>query len=154
MSKKHLRQDSKIKMSLRLTMGIAMVAIGAFMFLLIVVFNIMKDEISHAQTAMIFKSADCMQDSSEVLRGSINQKIMGVMVETSGKGNAVKLSSMVFNAKGTSVPINQNIENARLWFTGNDPNFNLNQQTGNTLTRNNSCRVQDFDCSSFQNLLL
>ena len=67
MSKKHIRQDSKIKMSLRLTMGVAMVAVGAFMFLLILVFNIMKDEISHAQTAMIFKTADSKYAKMEIL---------------------------------------------------------------------------------------
>lgn len=149
MSKKHIRQDSKIKMSLRLTMGVALFATGAFMFLLILVFNLTRDEISKAQSAMLFKSAECTQDTSEVLRGSINQKVIGVMVETTGKGTMVKINSIVFNAKGTSVPVTQNIENARLWFTGNDPNFNLNEQSGNTIAKISD---DDFEIACNQNI--
>ena len=74
MSKKNIRQDSKIKTSLRLTMSIAMAATVSFVLLLIVVFNLAKQEIIHAQTSMVLKSADCLQDTTDVLRGSINQK--------------------------------------------------------------------------------
>ncbi len=150
MSRRNIRQESKLKTSLKLTMAVAIAATAGFVFLLIVVFNLAKEEISHAaQGAMIFKNADCIQDSNEVLRGSINQKIIGVMVETSGKGTPVKINTLFFTAKGTSQPINQNIENARLWFTGNEPNFNLNQQVGNTIAKLGN---DEFEMECNQNL--
>lgn len=148
-SRRNIRQESKLKTSLRLTMLIAMAASAGFVLLLIIVFNLAKEEISHAQNAMIFKTADCVQDTNEVLRGSINQKIVGITVETAGKGSAVKINSMIFNANGTSLPVTQNIENARLWYTGNDPNFNLNQQSGNTISK---ITEEDFEINCNLNL--
>ncbi len=148
-SRKNIRQESKLKTSLRLTMVIAMAASAGFVLLLIIVFNLAKEEISHAQNAMIFKTADCVQDTNEVLRGSINQKIIGITIETAGKGSAVKINSMIFNANGTSLPVTQNIENARLWYTGNDPNFNLNQQSGNTISK---ITEEDFEITCNLNL--
>lgn len=117
--------------------------------LLIVVFNIMKEESGHAQSAMIFKNADVLQDTTNVLRGSINQKIIGVVVETSGKGDPVKVNSMTFNANGTSLPVDQNIENARLWYTGNESNFMPSQQVGSTVVK---ITEQDFEVNCNQSL--
>ena len=133
MGRKKIRHDSKIKTSLRLTMTIAMAAMAGFIFLLIIVFNLAKEEISHAQSGMIFKEADCMQDTTSVLRGSINQKIMGIRIAVTGKGSPIKINSIIFNAKGTSYPVSQNIENARLWFTGKEADFNQNEQAGTTV---------------------
>ena len=123
MAKKNLKQKSALKTTLRLTMLAAVSAATGLVVLLIIVFNLAKEEEGNAQTSMTFKQATTIQDTTRILRGSINQKVIGVVVETSGKGTPVKVNSMTFTAKGTSLPIENNIENARLWYTGNDPEF-------------------------------
>ncbi|MBK7965515.1 MAG: hypothetical protein IPK10_09630 [Bacteroidetes bacterium] len=133
MARKNLRQHTALKTKLRLTFIATMTAITGLVVLLIVVFNMTQKEEGKASTAMSFKQATTIQDTSGVLRGSINQKVIGVMVEASGKGTPVKVNSLTFSATGTSLPINQNIENARLWYTGNDPEFSIQQTVGTTI---------------------
>ena len=123
-----LRQHSSLKLSLRLTLAAAVIAISGMVAMLIIVFNITKEEVSHAGVLnMTFNTAETMQPTSPVLRGSINQYTLGVMVETMGSGNALKLNSMEFNARGTTLPVVMQIENARLWCTGNSPDFMTGQ---------------------------
>jgi hypothetical protein len=135
MAKKNLKQKSALKTTLRLTMLAAVSAATGLVVLLIIVFNLAKEEEGNAQTSMTFKQATTIQDTTRILRGSINQKVIGVVVETSGKGTPVKVNSMTFTAKGTSLPIENNIENARLWYTGNDPEFTLQQTVGTTVNK-------------------
>ncbi len=131
-----IRQQGKLKTSLRLAVVAAAASIAGLVVLLIVVFNMTQQEEGHAAlSTMTFKNAEAFQDTSVILRGSTNQRVIGVMVETSGKGNSVKMSEMAFTAHGTSIPVSQNIENARLWFTGNDPNFIPSQQVGATVAK-------------------
>ena len=133
MARKNLRQQTALKTKLRLTFIATTAAISGLVVLLIVVFNLTKKEEGRAATSMTFKQATTFQDTSGVLRGSINQKVIGVVVETSGKGTPVKVNSFTFSAIGTSMPIEQNIENARLWYTGNDPDFSIQQIVGTTI---------------------
>jgi len=133
MAKKNLRQQTAVKNKLRLTLVATMTAITGLVVLLIVVFNLTKREEGRAQTSMTFKQATSIQDTTGILRGSIHQKIIGVVVETSGKGTPVKINSFTFAATGTSLPIELNIENARLWYTGNDPSFSVQQTVGSTI---------------------
>ncbi len=147
--RKSIRQQTALKTTLRLTLIAASASIAGLVVLLIVVFNMMKEEEGHAETSLIFKNADVIQDTSNVLRGSINQNVIGVIVETSGKGNSVKVNSLLFNANGTSLPIEQNIENARLWFTANDNNFLPIQQVGSTVVK---ITDKDFEINCNQSL--
>ena len=150
MSRKNsIRQQTALKTTIRLALIAAGVSIAGLVVLLIVVFNMMKEEQGHAESSLVFKNADVIQDTSNVLRGSINQKIIGVVVETSGKGNPVKVNTMTFNANGTSLPVEQNIENARLWFTANDNNFLPTQQVGSTVVK---VTESDFEIACNQNL--
>jgi hypothetical protein len=131
-----IRQQGKLKTSLRLAVIATAASVAGLVLLLIVVFNMTQQEEGRAaQSAMSFKNAETIQDTSAILRGSTNQRVIGVMVETSGKGSPVKMSEMTFSAHGTSIPVAQNIENARLWYTGNDPNFVPSQQVGATIAR-------------------
>ncbi len=134
MARKNLRQQSALKTKLRLTFIATTAAISGLVVLLIVVFNITRKEEGRAATSMTFKQATTFQDTTSVLRGSINQKVIGVVVEASGKGTPVKINSFTFSANGTSMPIEQNIENARLWYTGNDPEFSIQQIVGTTIS--------------------
>lgn len=147
--KKSFRQQTALKTTLRLTLIATGASIAGLIVLLIVVFNMMKEEQSHAESSLIFKNADVSQDTTNVLRGSINQRIIGVVVETSGKGSPVKVNSMLFNANGTSLPVEQNIENARLWYTSNDNNFLPLQQVGSTVVK---ISEMDFEINCNQNL--
>ncbi|MBK9638958.1 MAG: hypothetical protein IPO63_14570 [Bacteroidetes bacterium] len=72
------------------------------------------------------------------------------MVETSGKGTPIKVNSFTFSAAGTSLPVEQNIENARLWYTGNDPEFSIQQNVGTTIPTIND---KPFVFSASQTLL-
>ncbi len=133
MAKNQIRQKTALKTTLRLTLVAAATAVSGLVVLLIIVFNLSKEEEGRAASSMTFKQATTFQDTTGILRGSINQKVIGVIIETSGKGTPVRVNSMTFTAKGTSVPVGKNIENARLWYTGNDPDFNLSQTVGTTL---------------------
>ena len=96
-------------------MAVAGTTIAGIVTLLIIVFNMGKQESSYAESLMVFESADVIQDTASVFRGSINQAILGVEVKTSGNKNPVKLSVITFSAAGTTEPALKNIENARLW---------------------------------------
>ena len=133
MARKNLRQQTALKTKLRLTFIATMTAITGLVVLLIVVFNITQKEEGKAATTMTFKQATTTQDTISVLRGSINQKVIGVVVEANGKGTPLKVNSFTFSASGTSMPVEQNIENARLWYTGNDPEFSIQQTVGTTI---------------------
>jgi hypothetical protein len=100
MAKKNLKQKSALKTTLRLTMLAAVSAATGLVVLLIIVFNLAKEEEGNAQTSMTFKQATTIQDTTRILRGSINQKVIGVVVETSGKGTPVKVNSMTFTGEG------------------------------------------------------
>jgi hypothetical protein len=131
-----IRQQLKQKTSLKMAIVAATASITGLVVLLIVVFNMSQNEEGHAaQSAMTFKTAETFQETSSILRGSSNQKVIKVVVETVGSGKAVKMAAMKFSAKGTTLPVEQNIENARLWFTGNDPNFIPSQQVGLTISK-------------------
>jgi hypothetical protein len=146
-----LRQQIKQKTSLKMAIVAASASITGLVVLLIVVFNFSKNEQGHAaQSAMSFKTAETFQETSSILRGSSNQKVIKVIVETVGSGKSVKMASMKFSAKGTSLPIEQNIENARLWFTGNDPNFIPLQQVGLTISKLSD---RPFEITTNQDLL-
>lgn len=133
MAKKNLKQKTALKTTLRLTLVAAVSAVTGLVVLLIIVFNLTKEEEGRAASSMTFKQATTIQDTSGILRGSINQKVIGVVVETNGKGSPARMNSITFDAKGTSMPAEKFIENARLWYTGNDPEFNLQQTVGTTI---------------------
>ena len=130
-----LRQNSSLRMGMRLTLAAAAVAISGLIAMLIIVFNLSREQISHAETNMTFKAAETMQETNKVLRGSINQCILGVMVETMGSGNALKMNTIEFNANGTTMPIVTLVENARLWYTGTSPDFIPAQQLTSTILK-------------------
>jgi branched-subunit amino acid permease len=87
MARKNLSQKTALKTTVRLTMVAAAAAAAGLVMLLIVIFNLSNDEEGRAQSSMTFKQAITTQDTTRILRGSINQQIIGVMIETIRKGN-------------------------------------------------------------------
>ena len=128
-----IRQKTTLKTTLRLSILAVAASITGLVVLLIVVFNLSKEEQGYAAQSMVFRSCTTVQDTMNVLRGSINQNIIGVVVDVTGNGNPTKVNSIVFTANGTSQPVEQNIENARLWYTGTDDGFMPISQTGSTV---------------------
>ncbi len=150
MARKLLRQKSTVKSSLRLRTTAMVTASAGLVALLIIVFNVSKREEGKAQNSMSFKEAMVYQDTARVLRGSIHQKVIGVVVEVTGKGAPLKLNAMSFSAKGTSEPVEANVENARLWYTGNDPSFSTQQTIGKVIQKVGS---RPFEFVGVQSLL-
>jgi hypothetical protein len=104
---------------------------------LLVFFNVAVDEEGKAASGMTLVGVTVKQDTLPALRGSINQCVIGVVVETNGKGVPVALNSVTFVPRGTTLPYERHFMNARLWFTGNDPEFSLQETIGSTLVRIN-----------------
>jgi len=131
--RRYTRQGSKQRNSLRITLGVAAASATALIMILIIVFNFTRQESSLAGSPMVFVGADTMQDTAFVYRGSANQQGMGLVIQTSGANNPLKVSSVEFKVTVTAGKNADNLENARLWFTGSDGEFACNMQSGNTL---------------------
>lgn len=133
--RKNLRQRTSLKTSMKTAIIAGTAAVSGLVVLLLVVFNMTRETDSKAQSSMNYKRSEVIRDTSTVLRGSINQKIISVMIEASGKGSALKVSSMLFSSEGTSMPVENNIENARLWFTASNSEFMPSRQVGSTIIK-------------------
>ena len=133
MSRYRLRSGQRTTQRLRV-ITIAVSAVSAVLFLvLVVLFNLTEKEEGYAAGIMAFRQVSISQDTTPVLRGSIHQKVLGVTVETFGKGTPIQVQRLVFRMLG-SMSLNQkNIENARVWFTGNDPEFSPQEMIGSTI---------------------
>lgn len=141
-----LRQSAKLKTSLRLALIIGTASVTGFVILLLIVFNLTRQEVSKAGSPMMFLNAEVFQDTTAVLRGSMNRQVIGVMIETRGNGLPLKFNSIRFTLNGTTNPVSRQVENARLWFTGNQKQFavkNLFAPTISTLNENEFV----FDCN-------
>lgn len=121
---------------MRRTVLIASLFFGALSVSLLTLMYFSDSEEGFSKSSnMTCTGVQVIQDSTPVLRGSIHQCVLGIVVETRGKGTPVLLNEMIFSAKGTTLPIEKNIENARLWYTGNDPGFSLQETVGNTVVK-------------------
>jgi len=114
-------------------MWVAITAMSAMVALLVVVFNVFKDEEGNAQSMMVYKRSSCIQDTTGVLRGSINQQVIGVVIETNGRGKPLKLNSISFSTGSMQETAMRCVENARLWTTGNEADFTLQKTVGSTI---------------------
>jgi hypothetical protein len=129
-----MKPSNRLRTTAKLALAVAGITIAGIITLLIIFFNLSNHEKSFAGSPMVFESADVIQDTASALRGSINEMIIGVEIKTAGDQSPLKLSSITFSANGTTQPAVKNIENARLWFTGNEKNFTTAQQVGQTIT--------------------
>lgn len=136
--KKFLRQAPRVRTSMKMAMVIGGSSIAGLVVLLLVVFNLSKQEESRAgntQPQMTFINAETFQDTSLVLRGSSVKAIIGVIVETKGSSSPLKAGIITFNLNGTTKPASKNIENIKLFYTNNDAKFYANSQVGATIVQ-------------------
>lgn len=132
---RYTKQSNRLRTSLKITLGLAAVASSCLAFILILVFNFSKQEQSVAGSPMVFMEAITVQDTSMVYQGSMNQQGIGIVVQTTGEGNPLNFTEMEFAANVSSGNIADLIENARLWYTGSDPEFMCSNQIGNTIPK-------------------
>ncbi len=83
---------------------------------------------------MIYTTSGITQNTLNIAAGKTNRQVIGMEIETTGADNPVSLTSFTINANGSSTPVSNNIENARIWYTGTDSSFSANTQFGSDHT--------------------
>ncbi len=83
-------------------------------------------------TPMTITSITTEQDSLPVVLGFTNQQIIRVKVNAVGDFNLLSLTSLAFNTTGTQVLTD--ISSAKVYYTGNDPNFAATNLFGTATT--------------------
>ncbi|WP_124397838.1 fibronectin type III domain-containing protein [Thermaurantimonas aggregans] len=78
-----------------------------------------------------FTSAANAQVTNPVAQGASNQPVIRLTVTTSGLNNPLTVSSITASANGTTSL--SDISNARIYFTGTNPNFSTTFQVGSTI---------------------
>jgi len=84
-----------------------------------------------ASTPMVFVSSTVIQNSNPLPAGSALNDVIKIQVVTSGAINALPVTSMTFRTNGTTNT--GDIQNARVFFTGDSPVFSAATQFGTTL---------------------
>lgn len=84
-----------------------------------------------APTPMMYVSSQTFQNTPIITRGSVNEHIISVKVNTSGSLSPISLNKLKFTTTGTTNVAD--ITNARLWYTGNIPTFATTTQVGTTI---------------------
>jgi hypothetical protein len=74
------------------------------------------------------------QNISPVAKGDVNQQIIGVEIVTNGALTLYSATSISFNTAGTGGTVTNQIQNAKLYFTGTSPVFSCVTQVGSTVT--------------------
>ncbi|HNG84421.1 MAG TPA: hypothetical protein PLX94_07590, partial [Bacteroidia bacterium] len=93
--KKLLSQTPSMRTSLRMAMYIGAASLSGLVVLLLIVFNISKREISKAAySGMQVINAEVFQNTDAVYRGSINNPIIGILIDVKGYKTPVKLNSI------------------------------------------------------------
>lgn len=124
--KKFLMQSPQLRLNLRLAFIIGASSLAGLVALLLVVFNVSKQEYSRAGTStMQFINAEVLQDTVSAWRGSLNNPIICLVVETRGNVNPVKLNSILVSLNGSMKPFAKNFENITIWSTGGNKNFSM-----------------------------
>ncbi|MFM7079981.1 MAG: BNR-repeat neuraminidase N-terminal domain-containing protein, partial [Bacteroidota bacterium] len=84
-----------------------------------------------ASTPMVFVSSTVVQNSNPLPAGSALNDVIQIQVVTSGAINPLPVTSMTFRTNGTTNT--GDIQNARVFFTGDSPVFSAATQFGLTL---------------------
>lgn len=122
--KKLLSQTPSMRTNLRMAMYIGAASLSGLVVLLLIVFNISKREISKAAySGMQVINAEVFQNTDAVYRGSINNPIIGILIDVKGYKTTVKLNSITFSLKGTTQPYFKQVENIKVWSSGQTKAF-------------------------------
>ena len=106
------------------------------------------DDIS-VKANMEYVSSTTTQNTLNIAAGKTNRQIIGIEIVTTGTESPLSISKFTVNANGSSTPVSNNIENAKLYFTGTDNAFSTDTQFGSTYSSPTST---DFDITGSQQL--
>src|SRR5258706_505051 len=90
-----------------------------------------------AATPMVYVSSTTKQNISPVAIGDANQQIIGVEIAANGALNPLSATSFTFNTAGTVGTVTNQIQNAKLFFTGTSSLFSCANQVGSTIAAPN-----------------
>lgn len=107
------------------------------------------DDVS-VEEGMTYLSSTTIQNAAAVGPGVQSSPVIRIEVETTGSAGPLNISAFTVNANGSSVPVENNIENAKIFYTGTSSIFDTASQFGETV---NNPAVTDFDITGDQDLL-
>lgn len=75
-------------------------------------------------------------NTNSVAPGETNREIIGIEIVTTGTNNPLSATSFTFSTAGSTAPLTD-IQNARLWYTGNSNTFAATTQVGSAVASPN-----------------
>jgi hypothetical protein len=90
-----------------------------------------------ASWPMYYVSSTTRQNISPVPLGDVNQQVIGVEIVTSGAISPLTVTSFTLNTAGTGGTVPNQIQNAKLFFTGTTAAFSTATQVGSTVASPN-----------------
>jgi hypothetical protein len=86
-----------------------------------------------AATPMVYVSSTTKQNISPVAIGDANQQVIGVQIVTNGALTPLSATNFTFNTAGTGGTVTNQVQNAKLFFTGTSSAFACTNQVGSTV---------------------
>nr|NQU92382.1 hypothetical protein [Bacteroidota bacterium] len=81
---------------------------------------------------MEYSSSTTTQNTHKIAAGKTNQQIIGMEIITTGTESPISITQFTINTNGSSTPVSNNIENAKIYYTGIDNTFATGTQFGST----------------------
>jgi|GEM_PF-3962768 len=81
-------------------------------------------------------STTTQSNTSQVMTGSTNNEVIGIQIVTAGCASPLSVTSFTLNTTGTSNAVTD-IQNAKIWYTGNSSTFVASVQFGTTFAAPN-----------------
>jgi len=79
---------------------------------------------------MGYASSTTVQNINKIAPNKTNEHIIAIEIETTGSLNPLSISSFTVNPNGSTTPVSNNIENAKIFYTGTDNFFATVNQFG------------------------
>jgi len=99
---------------------------------------------------MQYVSSTVSQNTEKIAPGKMDQHIIGVEIVTTGTAEPIEVTAFSVNANGSSIPVLNNIENAKIFYTGVSDRFETIHPFGSTVA---SPTIATFDVTGVQPLV-
>ena len=83
---------------------------------------------------MVLTDMDVSHPSNSHFRGMSNAAILKININTTGRNTPLNVKEMTFSLRGTTTPIEAQITNIKIWYTGNSPDFNPSNSYGTSIS--------------------
>ncbi len=81
---------------------------------------------------MLYSSAGCSQNTDNIAKSRQDQQIIGIQINTTGSVSPLSVTEFVLNMNGSDGILSDNLENAKLYYTGTTNIFSAVNQFGST----------------------